>query len=95
MMDARPRGRLFQKYVVFLLVLVGGLLIAAGLLTRPAAVAAFVLLAVAIVKIHLVNGFFIFNNGFEYAMMWAALIVAVAIRGGGRWSVDRLVGKEF
>jgi signal transduction histidine kinase/CheY-like chemotaxis protein len=31
MTDARPRGRLFGKYVAFLVVLVGGLLIASGL----------------------------------------------------------------
>jgi signal transduction histidine kinase/DNA-binding response OmpR family regulator len=31
MSDARPRGRLFRKYVVFLVILVGGLLVASGL----------------------------------------------------------------
>jgi len=31
MTDARPRGRLFGKYVAFLVILVGGLLIASGL----------------------------------------------------------------
>jgi len=32
MSDARPRGRLFRKYVVFLVLLVGGLLLGSGAL---------------------------------------------------------------
>lgn len=72
----------------------GGLFIAFGFLTRPAALAATVLLAVA-VSVHLPNGFFWGNKGYEYPMLWAAFCAAIAIRGGGALSVDRALGKEF
>ncbi len=73
----------------------GGLLIALGLFTRPAAVAATVLLAVAVLKIHLGAGFFLGNGGYEYALMWLLITLAIVFRGGGRFSVDRRLGFEF
>ena len=74
----------------------GGLLLVVGLLTRPAAVAVFVLLLlVAIIKVHMANGFFITGGGYEYAMMWMFLSLAIAIRSGGPLSVDARLGKEF
>ena len=73
----------------------GGFLLVIGLLTRPAAVAVFVLLFVAVVKVHMANGFFVTNGGYEYAMMWMFLSLAVAIRGGGPFSFDARLGKEF
>lgn len=73
---------------------VGGLLIALGLLTRPAAVAAAIFLATAVVH-HLGNGFFWPERGYEYALMWSVLCIAIALRGGGRFSIDRAIGKEF
>jgi len=73
----------------------GGLLIAVGFLTRPAAVAATTLLAVAVFKVHMPNGFFNMNGGYEYAMLWGFITLAVAFRGGGALSVDRAIGREF
>ncbi len=73
----------------------GGLLIAVGLWTRPAAAAACILLGVAVFKVHMANGFFVINGGYEYAMMWALLAFAVIFRGGGRGSVDQAIGREF
>lgn len=72
----------------------GGLLIALGFLTRPVALAAAILLAVA-VTIHLPNGFFVGKGGYEYAMLWAILCAAIAVRGAGRLSIDRAIGREF
>ena len=34
-------------------------------------------------------------KGYEYALLWALLCLAILFRGGGRYSVDRLLGKEF
>ncbi len=73
----------------------GGLLIAVGLLTRPAAVAATVLLAVAAFMVHLPNGFFVRDGGYEFALLWGLITLAVAFRGGGELSVDRAIGREF
>ena len=73
----------------------GGLLIAVGLLTRPPAVAVVILMAVAVLKVHLANGFFMTNSGYEYALMWGLVALAIAFRGGGELSVDRAIGREF
>ena len=73
----------------------GGLLLAVGFLTRPVAVAITILLAVAAFKVHLANGFFIMNGGYEYALLWGLIVLALAFRGGGELSVDRAIGREF
>lgn len=73
----------------------GGLLIALGLFTRPAAAAASFLLFVAVVSTHLQNGFFAGNGGYEYAMLWMFATLLFVIRGGEKFSVDRLIGREF
>lgn len=73
---------------------VGGLMLAAGLLTRVAAAAATILLLVA-ASTHMANGFFWPAGGYEYALMWAILSFSYWIKGGGRYSVDHLIGREF
>ena len=73
----------------------GGLLIAIGLLTRPAAVAAAVLLLVAVFYVHFGNGFFWNEGGYEYPLLWAILMIGIFFRGGGELSIDRAIGKEF
>lgn len=72
----------------------GGLLLALGLFTRVAAGAIAVMLAVA-ATIHLGNGFFWTAGGWEYPVLWAVVAASFAVRGGGAWSVDRLVGREI
>jgi putative oxidoreductase len=73
----------------------GGLLIAIGLLTRPAAAAAAIMLAVAAFQVHLANGFFWTNAGYEYPLMWTFLMIAIFLRGGGNLSVDSKLAKQF
>ncbi len=82
-------------YLVGAVEFFGGLLIAVGLLTRPAAAAAFVLLMVAAFNVHLANGFFWTNGGYEYPLLWGILALAIALRGGHTLSLDKLIGKEF
>ena len=74
---------------------VGGLALAVGLLTRPVAAMVAVLMAVAVLTVHLPAGFFWTDGGFEYPLMWAIVAVVFAVRGGGRYSVDALIGREF
>lgn len=72
----------------------GGLALMLGVLTRPAALAVAVLLAVAL-SVHVPNGFFWTNGGVEYPLMWLALAIAIALRGGGAYSVDKRLGMRF
>ena len=73
----------------------GGLLLAAGLATRAAAALVAGLMAVAIVHVHLGAGFFWTDGGYEYPLLWAIIALSYAIRGGGRYSVDALIGREI
>ena len=73
----------------------GGLFLAVGFLTRPAAVAIFIVMAVAMFKVHLANGFFWNQGGYEYPMLWGLIALGIAFRGGGEKSLDRAIGHEF
>ena len=51
-------------------------------------------MAVALLKVHLVNGFFISKNGFELVFTLGVLALAVVLMGPGAPSVDRATGIE-
>ncbi|WP_248919453.1 DoxX family protein [Pseudomonas entomophila] len=71
----------------------GGLALVVGLLARPAALALTVTLVVAIFSVHINNGLFMSNNGYEFALALMAGTVAVLIEGAGRLSLDRLIAR--
>jgi putative oxidoreductase len=70
----------------------GGSLIAFGLLTPLGAASVLATMLVAIVTVHLKNGFFAMGNGIELPFLYAASAVAVAFTGAGRFSMDGLFG---
>ena len=80
--------------IIMLVELVGGICIAVGFLTRPAAFAAMIFLLGA-VQHHSANGIFWSDGGFEYPLLWAVACFFFVMRGGGRWSIDRAIGREF
>lgn len=51
-------------------------------------------MSVAYRTVHRPNGFFITDEGFEYVGFLSAAAIALAALGGGRFSVDRLLGVE-
>lgn len=67
----------------------GGIALLIGLLTRPAAVLLAVTMLVAIVTVHLGNGLFMSNNGYEFGLALMAIAIALLINGGGRLSLDQ------
>lgn len=73
----------------------GGLFLAIGFLTRPAAVGVFILMMVAVFMVHLPNGFFWPQGGYEYPLFWGLVALAIVFRGGSNLSVDRALGREF
>jgi putative oxidoreductase len=72
----------------------GGFLLAAGIATRAVAALVAGLMAVAVVQVHLPAGFFWTSGGYEYPLLWGIVALSFAIRGGGRYSVDALIGRE-
>lgn len=67
----------------------GGIAILIGLLTRPAAIALAITMLVAIIVVHLPNGLFMSNNGYEFGLALLGMSVALAFNGGGKFSIDR------
>ena len=84
----------FWAWVVGGLELGCGLLLAIGLLTRLAAVPIIVFLGVAIAIYHAQNGFNWEARGIEYPLFWAVVVFHFLVHGGGRWSLDALIGRE-
>lgn len=80
--------------LVGLVELVGGIALVLGLLTRPVAIAVAVFMANAIL-FHAANGFLWTNGGYEYPLMWMVAALFFAVRGGGHFSLDRVIGREF
>lgn len=72
----------------------GGLLLIIGLLIRPtSAMLAFTML-MAIVTVHLDNGLFMSNNGYEFGLALLAATVSLAISGAGKMSIDSMIARK-
>lgn len=82
-------------YYVGLLELVGGAMLALGLLTRVVAAQIVGFMAVAAFAVHWGNGFFWNKGGFEYPLFWGVVALAFVIRGGGAYSLDAKIGREI
>ena len=66
----------------------GGLLLILGLLVRPTAVILALTMVVAIASVHLQNGLFMSNNGYEFALVLLVITLGLIVRGAGSLSVD-------
>ncbi len=82
-------------YLVAFTELVGGAAILIGLFTRFFASASAILLLVAMFAAHWSKGFYAGQGGYEFALMLGIAAFFIAIRGGGRYSVDAKIGKEL
>ncbi|MBA4151648.1 MAG: hypothetical protein C0509_03720 [Acinetobacter sp.] len=69
----------------------GGLALLFGLLYRPAAVVLAFTMLIALTVVHLPNGLFMSNNGYEFALALLAGSVAMALSGAGRYSLDQVI----
>ncbi len=72
----------------------GGIALILGLLTRPAAVVLAFTMLVAIFSVHIGNGLFMANNGYEFGLALLAISVSLAFSGAGRVSLDRSLGRS-
>ena len=66
----------------------GGLLLIVGLLTRPVALVLAFTMLVAIITVHLQNGLFMANNGYEFGLVLLLISVGLVFRGAGSLSAD-------
>jgi len=79
--------------VLMLLETVGGLCVAVGLFTRFFAAA--IAIEMAVIAYIYFPKFGWTNPGYEYPLMWCLVMVAIALRGGGPYSIDRKLGREL
>jgi putative oxidoreductase len=72
----------------------GGISLILGLFTRFfAAIVAIEMLV--IFGLYWANGFGWMKRGYEYVLLWGLIAFAIALRGGGPYSLDRKIGKEL
>jgi putative oxidoreductase len=86
---------IFWAYVILFFELVGGICLIIGLFTRFFAAALAIEMLVALLLVHLPKGYAVATGGYEYVLLIGAACFFIAIRGGGPYSVDRMIGKEL
>jgi putative oxidoreductase len=82
-------------YAAIFLETIGAVCLVVGLFTRFFAAALAIEMAIALLAVHLSKGFAAGQGGYEYVLLIGIVLFVIAIRGGGRYSVDRLIGKEL
>ncbi|HEX9463754.1 MAG TPA: DoxX family protein [Alphaproteobacteria bacterium] len=73
---------------------VGGICVAIGLFTRFWAAAVAVEMGI-ITLAYWPTGFSWLSRGYEYSLLWGLVALAIALHGGGAYSVDRKLPKEL
>jgi putative oxidoreductase len=79
--------------VLILIETLGGLCIALGLFTRFWAAAAAI--EMTVIVYHHLPKFGWGERGYEYPLFWGLIMFAIALRGGGPYSLDRKLGREL
>jgi len=79
--------------VLITLETLGGLCVALGLFTRFWAAA--ITIEMMVIVYHHLPKFGWTGPGYEYPLMWGLVMLAVALRGGGPYSLDRTIGREL
>ena len=102
--DAVPASRNFVNfgwayplawaYFIGALEFFGGIFLALGLWTRAVALAVTIEMAVISFAVLWPNWSW-GRRGMEYALFMGIVALAIFFRGGGRWSLDNLMRKEF
>jgi putative oxidoreductase len=82
-------------YLTMFIELFGGVCLIVGLFTRFAAAVLAIEMLIALLFVHLPKGYSAGAGGYEYVLLIGVVCFVFAIRGGGPYSVDRLVGKEL
>ena len=79
--------------VLITLETLGGLCVALGLFTRFWAAA--ISIEMMVIVYHHLPKFGWTGPGYEYPLFWGLVMLAIALRGGGPYSLDRVIGREL
>lgn len=86
---------MFWTWVVGCTEFVGGILLVLGLFTRISAAAQVIFMLNAIWFTSRTAGFFWTKGGMEYPLLIGVVALYFLCRGGGPYSLDRKIGREF
>ncbi len=71
------------------------ILLPPGLATRLISIPLMITMFVAIVTVHLGNGFEAANNGFEIPVYYSLMLFALLVNGPGKISLDNIIKKKL
>jgi putative oxidoreductase len=74
-------------WVVALSEFIFGIFLVLGIVPRISASVIAVIMAVAIIKVHGPNGFFMSKNGYEYQLLLMASCICLILNGSGKMSI--------
>jgi putative oxidoreductase len=74
---------------------IGGIFLVVGLLIRPTSAVLAITMLVAIFSVHINNGLFMSNNGYEFSLALLAISVSLLLSGAGKLSLDNLITKRL
>ena len=86
--------KVMLAHLIALAHLSGGLLLAAGLLTRLAAAVQVPIVLGAVLMVHLREGLFGASQNFEFAALVLFLLLLTVVYGGGPWSADHFLARR-
>jgi putative oxidoreductase len=87
-----PMAEILGPFVA-LVEFLGGLALVTGLLTRLASFGLLSTMVVALLQVHLKNGFFA-PNGIEFPLSLIGSTALIALAGAGNFSIDRLIARR-
>jgi putative oxidoreductase len=85
----------FNAYLAASTEAAGVVLLTLGLTTRFISIPLMITMVVAIVTVHLPNGFEASNNGFEIPLYYLIMLLTLLINGGGKLSLDNVISKKL
>lgn len=84
-----------MAYVAIFFETIGTLCVAVGLFTRFFSAALAIEMLVILITAHWAKGFSVGAGGYEYVLLLGMVYFYIALRGGGRYSIDAKIGKEL
>lgn len=73
----------------------GVILLTVGLANRIISIPLIIVMIVAIITVHINNGFEAGNNGFEIPLYYILLLLVILIYGAGKFSFDYFISKKI
>ena len=83
-----------QAYMAASTEALGVLLLTIGFATRLISIPLIVVMIVAILMVHLGNGFSAGDNGFEVPLYYLLMLLVLVAHGAGKFSVDHFINRE-